>query len=151
MKHRRKRKLGPPEKKPAERRAPAIAAEPRTQDFDALQWTDAHRELQRNLAELHQLAARCHLARICRELLPEAQDLAQRGRPRLLATLARILAEPALDVALPPPTAAGDTAPPGPPLAIELIHHVARPIRSIDELEREQQRLDHARAILEGK
>jgi hypothetical protein len=40
------------------------------------------REIQRSLAELHQLVARCHLARICRELLPEAQELAQRGRPR---------------------------------------------------------------------
>lgn len=119
------------------------AAEP----FDPLKWTDAQRDIARSLAELHQLAARCQLAQICRELLPEAQELAQRGRPRLLATLARILAEPALDVSLPPPTA-GDTAPPGPPLAIELIHHVTRPIRTLDELEREQQRLDAARKKL---
>ena len=147
MKRKRKRKLGPPEKKRAERRAPAISAEPPAQDFDALHWTDTQRELQRSLAELHQLAARCHLARICRELLPEAQELAQRGRPRLLATLARILAEPALDVSLPPP--AGDAgAPDDAPVQIELIHNVSRPIRNLDELTREQQRLDDARKKL---
>ena len=105
------------------------------------------REIQRSLAELHQLAARCHLARICRELLPEAQELAQRGRPRLLATLARILAEPALDVSLPPP--AGDAvAPDDAPVQIELIHNVSRPIRNVDELNREQAHLDRAREKL---
>jgi hypothetical protein len=65
------------------------------------------REIQRSLAELHQLAARCHLARICRELLPEAQELAQRGRP-------------------------ADA-----PVQIELIHNVSRRIRSLEELNRE--------------
>jgi hypothetical protein len=136
-------KTGPPEKIRGRKRAPAIAAEP----FDALHWTDTQRELQRSLAELHQLAARCHLARICRELLPEAQELAQRGRPRLLATLARILAEPALDVSLPPP--AGDAgAPDDAPVQIELIHNVSRPIRNLDELTREQQRLGDARKKL---
>jgi hypothetical protein len=147
MKRKRKRKLGPPEKIRGRKRSPAIAAEPPAQDFDALHWTDTQRELQRSLAELHQLAARCHLARICRELLPEAQELAQRGRPRLLATLARILAEPALDVSLPPP--AGDAAAPDDaPVQIELIHNVSRPIRSIAELNSEQQRLDDARKKL---
>ena len=143
-------KLGPPHKicpeapGAAPHAAPQLALEP----FDALKWTDAHREIQRSLAELHQLAARCQLAQICRELLPEAKELAQRGRPRLLATLARILAEPALDVAL-PPSAAGDAAhSDDSPMQIELIHNVSRPIHSLEQLKAEQQRLDAAREKL---
>jgi hypothetical protein len=95
------------------------------------------------------LAARCQLAQICRELLPEAKKLAQRGRPRLLATLARILAEPALDVALPPSAAAGDAAhSDDSPMQIELIHNVSRPIHSLEQLNAEQQRLNAAREKL---
>jgi hypothetical protein len=93
------------------------------------------------------LAARCQLAQICRELLPEAKELAQRGRPRLLATLARIGAEPALDVALPP--SAGDAAhSDDSPKQIEPIHNVSRPIHSLEQLNREQQRVDAVREKL---
>jgi hypothetical protein len=37
------------------------------------------------------------------------------------------------------------------PVAIELIHNVARPIRTLDELNREQQRIDRAREKLLAK
>jgi hypothetical protein len=70
----------------------------------------------------------------------EAQELPKRGRPRVLATLARILAEPALSATLPtePSTEPTDR----PPLHVELIHHVPRPIRTLDELNRKQHHLD---------
>jgi hypothetical protein len=58
--------------------------------------------------------------------------------------LARILSEPAVPAALPPCNGGDGRA----PVAIELIHNVARPIRTLDELNREQQHLDHGRAKL---
>jgi hypothetical protein len=135
-------KVGSPRKKTAAEARPA-------EQFDVLSWTDEQREIHRAIAEVHQIAARCRLAEIVRELMPEAHELATRGRPRLLATLARILAEPALSASLSPPPSAGEND--GPPLQVELIHHVARPIRTIDELNREQEHLDKARVRLLGK
>ena len=81
------------------------------------------------------------------QLLPEAQLLANRGRPCRLATLGRILSQPTLNVSLPPP--AGEShSPDDAPLQVELIHHVSRNIRTLEELNREQAHLDRAREKL---
>jgi hypothetical protein len=39
----------------------------------------------------------------------------------------------------------------GTSVAIDLIHHVARPIRTLDELMQEQQRLDRPREVFLAK
>jgi hypothetical protein len=83
-------------------------------------------------------------------LLPEARELAMRGRPRLLANLGRILSQPALDVSLPPP-ACESHPPDDAPLQVELIHHVSRPIHTLEEFNREQQHFDRAREKLLAK
>jgi hypothetical protein len=80
-------------------------------------------------------------------LRSEAHELAKRGRPHLLATLARILSEPALDVSLPPPAGESHTGGDA-PLPVELIHHVSPPIHTLEELNREQAQLDRAREKL---
>ena len=45
-------------------------------------------------AALHQVQASTRLIAIARDLLPQAASYARKGRPRLLAVLAKIIAEP---------------------------------------------------------
>lgn len=141
------RNTGSPRNKTAARARKTPAPAP-PEPLDVLSWTDDQRELHRAIAEVHQLAAKCRLAEIVRELMPEARDLAARGRPRLLATLARILSDPALSAAPPPlienPQNAGDDG----PMRFALVHSVARPINSLEQLNEEQRRLDVSRARL---
>lgn len=51
-----------------------------------------------------------------------------------------------LDVSIPPPTT--DAPADRPPVHIELIHNVSRPIRTLTDLNREQQHLDRTREKL---
>jgi hypothetical protein len=76
----------PNAKSPSRRKritVPSTSPAAATQDksaFDVLSWTDEQRELHRAIAEVHQLAARCRLAEIVRELMPEAHELAARAQ-----------------------------------------------------------------------